>query len=166
MRFIKILNIVAFLGVLGLTTLSCKEEKSKSKITPVTIEFKKEGELMLLKAETDSVIATLDIEIADNDYETQTGLMYRQHMNTSHAMLFIFPDSDYRSFYMRNTEIPLDIIYIDKDKIIVSISKNAKPLDETALPSTAPAQYVLEVNAGLTDTWELQPGDKIQFTKL
>ncbi|TVZ57566.1 hypothetical protein NA63_0051 [Flavobacteriaceae bacterium MAR_2010_105] len=166
MNFSKLFKIVAFIGILGLITYSCKEEKSKSKVTPVTIKFKKEGELSLLKAETDSVIATLDIEIADNEYETQTGLMYRKHMQASHAMLFIFPDSDYRNFYMRNTEIPLDIIYIDKDKVIVSISKNAKPFDETGLPSAAPAQYVLEVNAGLTTTWDLQPGDKIQFTKL
>ena len=78
-------------------------------------------------------------------------------------MLFIFPDEDFRSFYMKNTKIPLDIIYIDADKTIVSIQKNAKPFDETSLPSDAPAKYVLEINGGLFDEWQLQIGDKITY---
>jgi uncharacterized membrane protein (UPF0127 family) len=64
---------------------------------------------------------------------------------------------------MKNTKIPLDIIYINADKKIVSIQKNAKPLDETSLPSEAPAKYVLEINAGLSDQWNLQSGDKIDY---
>jgi len=79
--------------------------------------------------------------------------------------LFIFPDSQYRSFYMRNTEIPLDIIYIDQDNAIISIQKNAKPFDETSLPSEGPAKYVLEINAGLSTQWHLEKGDKIRFSK-
>lgn len=87
-------------------------------------------------------------------------------MASNHGMLFIFPDMDYRSFYMKNTKIPLDIIYVSKDKTIVSIQKNAKPMDETSLPSEGPAKYVLEVNAGLSDKWGLEQGDKIDFTIL
>ena len=64
---------------------------------------------------------------------------------------------------MKNTKIPLDIIYIDEDKTIVSFQKNAKPFDETSLPSNAPAKYVLEVNAGLSDQWQLEVGDSIEF---
>ncbi len=135
-------------------------------MTQVEIKFKKEGELRLLKASNDSLVATLDIEIADDDYQTQTGLMYRKSMAANHGMLFIFSDTDYRSFYMKNTEIPLDIIYISEDRTIVSIQKNAKPMDETSLPSEGPAKYVLEVNAGLSDEWQLIKGDKIEFTVL
>lgn len=146
--------------------LNCKEEKSTKTEDKVVVSFKKEGVLSLKKADSDSIIKTLDIEIADNDYETQTGLMYRTRLETNHGMLFIFPDTDFRSFYMKNTKIPLDIIYIDEDKTIVSIQKNAKPFDETALPSEAPAKFVLEINGGLSDEWQLEIGNRIVFEVL
>lgn len=143
---------------------SCKEEKTTKTEEQVVVSFKKEGSLTLKKAKTDSIIKTIDIEIADNDYETQTGLMYRTKLETNHGMLFVFPFEDMRSFYMKNTKIPLDIIYIDKDLTIVSFQKNAKPMDLTSLPSEAPAKYVLEINAGLSDVWQLAVGDKISYT--
>ncbi|WP_223033055.1 DUF192 domain-containing protein [Hanstruepera marina] len=161
-KYFKIICIS--FGVLIFTvTTSCKEEKKSVKQTKVT--FKKEGELQLIKAANDSVIAELDIEIADNDYETQTGLMYRESMKANRGMLFIFPNSRPRSFYMKNTKIPLDLIYLDTDKIVVSFQENAKPFDESSLPSNAAAKYVLEVNAGLVKQWQLEIGDKMTFTK-
>ena len=147
------------------TITSCKKDKKDSTVKPVVITFKKEGSLQLKKAATDSIISTLDIEIADDAYQTQTGLMYRDSMKDNQGMLFIFPNSDYRSFYMKNTKIPLDIIYIDEALTIVSIQKDAKPFNETSLPSEAPAKYVLEVNAGLSSTWHLEKGDVIEFSK-
>ena len=150
--------------VFGLVLLSsCKEEKTSTPKDKVVVSFKKEGTLILKKAENDSIIQTLDIEIADDDYSTETGLMYRTKLETNQGMLFIFPDVQMRSFYMKNTKIPLDIIYIDKDKTIVSFQKNAKPMDETSLPSEAPAKYVLELNGGLTDEWQLEVGDKVSY---
>ncbi|WP_299115147.1 DUF192 domain-containing protein [uncultured Winogradskyella sp.] len=148
------------------TLFGCNESKTNKTEDKVIVSFKKEGVLHLKKAESDSIIKTLDIEIADNDYETQTGLMYRTQLKTNHGMLFIFPDMDYRSFYMKNTKIPLDIIYIDENYKIVSFQKNAKPFNEASLPSEAPAQYVLEINAGLCDEWQLEIGDRIAFLTL
>ena len=146
--------------------LGCKEESSKpSTVKPAEVKFKKEGELSIYKSESDSLIKTIDIEIADSDYERQTGLMYRKTMEENHGMLFIFPQEEYQSFYMRNTQIPLDIIYLNSELEIVSIQKNAKPLSEDSLPSEAPAQYVLEISAGLSDQWNLEPGDKVSYTK-
>lgn len=162
-QWFQILTVSVF-GVFCISNISCKETKANKAVKPITISFKKEGELTLKKMASDSTITTLDIEIADDDYSTQTGLMYRKSMKPNQGMLFIFPDSDYRSFYMKNTEISLDIIYISEDKRIVSIQKNAKPMDETSLPSEAPAKYVLEVNAGLSSTWNLEKGDYIEFT--
>ncbi len=156
-----------FLVILVLiSALNCKEDKRTKTEGQVIVNFKKEGVLNIKKADSDSIIKTLDIEIADNDYETQTGLMYRTKLGTNHGMLFIFPDEDFRSFYMKNTKIPLDIIYIDEAKIIVSIQKNAKPFDETSLPSDAPAKYVLEVNGGLSDEWQLEVGDRIDYEEM
>ncbi|MEM9679997.1 MAG: DUF192 domain-containing protein [Bacteroidota bacterium] len=149
------------------TLASCNSgSSSKSKPKSVVINFKKEGTLSLMRASDDSVIQTLDIEIADDDYQIQTGLMYRDSMKEKQGMLFIFPDMQLRNFYMKNTRIPLDIIYIDADYKIVSFQRHAKPYDETSLPSEAPAKYVLEVNAGLVEEWQLNKGDKIEFELL
>jgi len=163
--FLRHLKLLFFLSLLSGITYSCKEDKHRSKVTQVEITFKKEGELSFLKASNDSLIKQINIEIADDDYQTQTGMMYRKSMEDTQGMLFVFPDSEYRYFYMRNTEIPLDIIYIDENKTIVSIQKNAKPFDETSLPSEGPAKYVLEINAGLSTDWNLKKGDKIQYSK-
>jgi hypothetical protein len=154
---------IPIVGLISYSSISCKEDTKSKTVKAITISFKKEGELQIKKSVSDSIITKLDIEIADDDYSTQTGLMYRDHMENNQGMLFIFPDSDYRSFYMKYTEIPLDIIYISEDKHIVSIQKNAAPMDETSLPSEAPAKYVLEVNAGLSDVWKLEKGDVIEF---
>ncbi|WP_347922525.1 DUF192 domain-containing protein [Pontimicrobium sp. SW4] len=161
-NFTKSLILLAISSLL-LIISSCKEEKKI--ITPTKITFKKEGELSLYKAVNDSLIASFDIEIADNDYETQTGLMNRESMKDSNAMLFIFPNMQMRSFYMKNTLIPLDIIYLDNNNTIVSIQENAKPLDEASLPSGTPAQFVLEINGGLSQQLNIEVGDKMSFTK-
>jgi len=120
---------------------------------------------MVKQQETDSVLTTLDIEIAETDYETQTGLMYRNSMEDQQGMLFIFNDVAVHSFYMKNTAIPLDIIFIDDDLKIASFQKNAQPFNEDGLSSGVPVQYVLEVNAGSVDEWALNIGDTIVFKR-
>lgn len=161
----KLLYKIAIIaGITCFCLTSCNEEAKKT-VTSLKIEFKKEGDLTLYKSTTDSIITILEIEIAETAYETQTGLMYRDTMQKQQGMLFIFPDMDYRSFYMKNTHIPLDIIYLDAEGFIVSFQEHAKPLDETSLPSLVPAQYVLEVNAGLAEEWLLEIGDRITFNK-
>lgn len=162
-HWLKLFAMSSF-SVLCFSSVTCKEKEQHTTVKPVTISFKKEGKLSIKKATTDSIITSLDIEIADDDYSTQTGLMYRKSIEDDQGMLFIFPDSDYRSFYMKNTEISLDIIYISEDKHIVSIQKNAKPMDESSLPSEGPAKFVLEVNAGLSTSWSLEKGDTIEFS--
>lgn len=158
-RLVFILIIGSFLFSLA----SCKEDNKL--VNPIKIEFKKEGELSLYDSKSDSIITTFNIEIADTDYETQTGLMHRHSMKDDSAMLFIFPEMSLRYFYMKNTYIPLDIIYLNKNKVIVSIQENAKPLDEASLPSQFPAQYVLEINAGSSQKWSIEIGDSMEFTK-
>lgn len=160
-RWFKILT-VSIIGLFFLLSSSCKEDKKT--VQQVVINFKKEGELTIKKSSNDSIIKTIDIEIADDQYQTQTGLMYRDSMEDNQGMLFVFPEAELHSFYMKNTKIALDIIYIDADKKIVSIQKNAVPFSENSLPSNAPAQYVLEINAGLSDQWNLESGDEITYT--
>jgi uncharacterized membrane protein (UPF0127 family) len=161
MKFLK----AYLLPILILTPLiSCKESEKKI-IKTTTVEFKKEGSLQILQQETDSLLVRLDIEIADNEYETATGLMYRSSMEPEQGMLFVFEDVAMRSFYMKNTEFPLDIIFLDNEKRIASFQKNAQPYNETGLSSKVPAKYVLEVNAGMADKWSLNVGDRILYEK-
>lgn len=129
-------------------------------ITPQDIDFTRDGELSIFK--NDSLIQTIEVEFAKNDEERALGLMYRSSMDEHQGMWFIFPEEAPRSFYMRNTEIPLDIIYLDKDKKVVSIAKNSRPYDETSLPSEKPAMYVLEINGGLSDKWGIEKGDRME----
>src|SRR5690554_3709332 len=145
---------------------SCKDNSnSETKSLTQEITFTKEGELQLIKAGNDSLLASLDIELADDEYKRQTGLMYRQSMDKDQGMLFIFPDEELRSFYMKNTEIALDIIFFNSEKEIVGFQKNAKPADETSLISEEPSKYVLEVNAGLSDLWRLEEGDQFRYSE-
>ncbi len=99
------------------------------------IAFQKEGELTLFKVESDSILGQLNIEIADNPYETETGLMYRKGMENDQGMLFVFPAQAMHSFYMKNTEFPLDLLFIKNDMHVASIQENAKPFNETSLSS-------------------------------
>jgi len=143
---------------------SCKNESKKVvKIEPIT--FNKEGELAIYKAETDSILTQLNIEIADSEYETQTGLMYRDAMEENQGMLFIFPEEAMHSFYMKNTKMSLDIVFIAADLKIASFQENTNPFDETGLSSQVPVQYVLELNAGLIEKWSLKVGDSIAYSK-
>tara|TARA_R110000796_G_scaffold67449_5_gene154804 strand:- start:60720 stop:61211 length:492 start_codon:yes stop_codon:yes gene_type:complete len=157
--------VFTIFGIFLFCFSSCKQEvKQTIKTTP--IEFKKEGELTIYKAKTDSIITSFDIEIADTDYETQTGLMYRKAMKSNRGMLFVFPEVSMHSFYMKNTEIPLDIIFIDENLQIASFQKNAEPFNETGLSSKVPVRYVLELNAGISEKFHLKEKDSISFTKL
>ena len=159
----KTKTLSTLLVVMVFSFTSCKKDKQRV-VKPLKIEFKKEGELVIRNNVTDSIVAEFDIEIADDDYQRQTGLMHRESMNDNQAMLFVFDDVDYRSFYMKNTYIPLDIIYLDAEGKLTSVQYNAKPMDDTSLPSSAPSKYVLEVNAGLTEKFDLRIGDRIEYT--
>lgn len=159
---------INYIGVLLLfsTVLFCACKEEKKVIKPVEVTFTKEGELTLFKGTNDSIITKLDIEIANTDSEIQTGLMYRESMKPNQGMLFVFPGLRERSFYMRNTRISLDLIFIDNNKTIVSFQENAVPFNENSLPSNAPAQFVLEVNAGFAEKWLLEVGDKMDYFEI
>jgi len=132
----------------------------KSEETEYT--FMKEGSLTF----TDSLnnpITKIDLEISDTEYDRQLGLMFRKSMELNEGMLFIFPEQEPLSFWMRNTYIPLDMIFINADKKIVTIHKNTKTLSDQSYASTEPAQYVVEVSAGFSDKYSLKTGDKIDW---
>lgn len=101
---------------------------------------------------------TVNAEVVTSNKARQLGLMYRREMTDDQGMLFVFPDEQPRSFWMKNTYIELDIIYISSELRVVSVSKRARPLTMNKRNSEGPAKYVLEVNGGLADKWGLAAG--------
>lgn len=160
--FKKFIYILA--GILILA--GCRKNQSSSQRTSIDtseIQFRKDGELRIVN-EAGEELAGFEIEVAKSDYQQQTGLMYRKHMDKNRGMLFVYDDEQPRPyFYMKNTYIALDLIYISADKKVVDINKNAAPLNEKVLTSNAPAQYVLEVNAGTADEKGIKEGDSVEI---
>lgn len=124
--------------------------------------FKKEGELTFTDS-SGTALKKIDIEIADDQYDRQLGLMFRDEMSDSQGMLFIFPYQTIQSFWMRDTKISLDILFINKEKKIVTIHKRTSILSDQSYPSSDPAIYVVEVVAGFTDRYNIKTGDFIDW---
>ncbi|HBR69043.1 MAG TPA: DUF192 domain-containing protein [Rhodospirillaceae bacterium] len=103
------------------------------------------------------------VEVARTREEMAQGLMNRTELAADAGMVFLFEDEDYRSFWMKNTLIPLDIIFIGKDGTIRHIHPMALPLDETPVPSGAPAAAVLEINGGKTQALGIAVGDRVIY---
>lgn len=121
--------------------------------------------------ENDVVIRTQDgqdyyfsIELALTGEEQSKGLMWRKSMPEMHGMLFVFHSMDQRAFWMKNTLIPLDMIFIEEDGRIGHIHSNAQPLSEAHVTSQGEAMAVLEINGGLSDKLGLQAGDMVLHT--
>ena len=102
------------------------------------------------------------VETARTDPEREKGLMFRQSLPEGHGMLFIFDKEGGYSFWMKNTLIPLDMVWMDKNKKVVYIAKNVQPCIADNCPAINPnvnAQYVLEANAGAVDKIGIETGD-------
>lgn len=161
-RSVVILFITTIVVITGFIIISMlKPEKKHKKPINDTLTnqnnepgFRHDGQLYFLSPDGDTV-KSISIEIADDENERVRGLMYRSILPDSCGMLFIFENSETRSFWMKNTHIPLDIIYISDQFRLVSIQKNTLPFSEAPLLSEGPARYVVEVNAGFTDTYKI-----------
>lgn len=145
------------------TSSSKAGTESPAPVTANGSEFRKDASLAFLSKNNADTIRIIDIQLAKTDQQREDGLMYRKSMSDDQGMLFIFPDMEERSFWMKNTYISLDIIYLDDKLEIVSIQKYATPLSEQSLPSFKKAQYVLEVNGGFCDKYHIGYGDKVVY---
>ncbi|MEM8703916.1 MAG: DUF192 domain-containing protein [Pseudomonadota bacterium] len=106
------------------------------------------------------------VEVAVSAPERSRGLMFREEMAADHGMLFIFEAEGDRYFWMKNTPLPLDIIYIDAAGKIVSIAADTTPFSEQTIPSGAPAKYVLELNAGTSAERGIGVGDTVSSASM
>jgi uncharacterized membrane protein (UPF0127 family) len=103
------------------------------------------------------------VEVADDDALRERGLMYRHQMAANHGMLFEFPTRAPVTFWMKNTYLPLDMIFIDADGTVRGVYEHAKPMSEKLIPSGVAVTAVLELNADQAFDIHLKPGDKVRF---
>jgi uncharacterized membrane protein (UPF0127 family) len=101
------------------------------------------------------------VEVADDDAERARGLMFRRDLAPDTGMLFVFPDEAVRTFWMRNTPLPLDMLFIGTDGRLRGCVERAEPFTDAPRSVPAPARYVLEVNAGFCARHALAAGDRI-----
>lgn len=160
----KIMLAFGILSILVACDNASKEQVS-SENNLVEIAFSKDGELSFLNAEG-TPFKTIDIEIADNINKRARGLMDRSELAENHGMLFVFDDNEVRkhTFYMKNTRIPLDIMYFDRDSVLINIARNARPGADSELAGGTVAaakedsKFVVEINGGLADAWGMEEG--------
>jgi len=166
------MTLLKYLIAIGLFLIffSCnktKKAKPNLDIPPKYVQkaepvFKHQADLWFLAANTDT-LKQIKIELADNDKEREQGLMFRRSMKPDEGMLFVFDEERRQSFWMRETHIPLDIIFVNANKEIVHIAKNCTPYSLESIPSMEYAKYVVEVNAGFCNKFDIKLGNIIVF---
>lgn len=104
-----------------------------------------------------------EVEIADTPAKRQLGLQYRRELAENRGMLFLFGQEREQTFWMKNTPIPLDMVFINADKKIVGIVQNAVPFSLDTRSVSLPSQFVLEINGGLSRRYGIQSGDRVRF---
>ncbi|NCA84748.1 MAG: DUF192 domain-containing protein [Clostridia bacterium] len=129
---------------------------------PEAAVFDIEGQLTFYDVAGEA-ITTIYIEIADDEYSRERGMMYRHYIPDTVGMLFIFPDEARRWFWMHNTPSSLDIFYSDAAREITRIIQNTEPYSDESMPSGDPAKYVIEVQAGFAARYQIKQGDRFSF---
>lgn len=110
--------------------------------------------------------AGFTVEIADTAEERAQGLMHRESLAASHGMLFIYDREQPVSFWMENTLIPLDMVFIDGRGVVQGVHANARPLDRTAIPSGVAVRLVLEIRGGLAARLGIAPGSELRHPRI
>lgn len=167
-RKLLIIIIIATLIVgIGYWFVENEETSEPAATSDIVVEepqFEKEGNLFFLnQGKQGDTLARIAIEVADNEEERTQGLMHRSQMADSLGMLFIFENAEPRSFWMKNTKIPLDILYVGDNKEIVMVYKSVMPYSKQSVPSYKDARYVVEVIGGFTTEHNIKEGDYIAF---
>jgi hypothetical protein len=105
----------------------------------------------------------VEVEIVSTEAQIERGLMFREHLPPSQGMLFLMTEEKDWPFWMRNTLIPLDLLYIARDMTVVGIVENAEPRTDTLRDVGKPSLFVLEVNGGFCAAHKIAAGTKVQF---
>jgi len=106
---------------------------------------------------------SFQVEIADTPAKREMGLQYRRDLATDRGMIFLFPNESQQAFWMKNTPIPLDMIFINRDRKIVGIVEQATPFTLDSRSVSGASQYVFEINGGLSRKYGFMKGDSVRF---
>ena len=104
------------------------------------------------------------VEVADTPVKADQGLMYRPSLAAGAGMLFVFDGNDYRYFWMKDTPVPLDLVYISGRLVVVGVRENAVPYSVECIPPPGPCRYVLEINAGQCAEHGIKAGDRVRIS--
>lgn len=155
---LKKLFIIVFLVIAILLATNILISKTK----PLKNEIKQEKSYPIIEVKIKD--KTFKSRIADTPQKREEGLMFVKDMPEDEGMLFIYSQEDSHTFWMKNTYIPLDIIFVNAEKKIIKIHSNAKPLDTSVVyPSLEPSMYVLEINGGIASKYGIKEGDTLSF---
>jgi uncharacterized membrane protein (UPF0127 family) len=158
------MRLALLYGLLGLLLLpACKSEKRPPTVQ-TDIPFRNDGTLAFLR-EDGSVAKSIQVEIAETEEARTRGLMGRRAMTLDQGMLFVFQRAEPQGFWMRNTPLPLDIIFVGADSTIVNIARRTRPLSDSLVSSAGPAQYVVEVRGGFSDRYGLQDSLRVRWQR-
>ncbi|MBI5496977.1 MAG: DUF192 domain-containing protein [Deltaproteobacteria bacterium] len=103
------------------------------------------------------------VEVAENDRQRTHGLMFKEKLADDEGMVFLFDRTEVLNFWMRNTPLPLDMIFLGDDRRVVGVYENATPFSEARMSVGKPSRYVLEVNAGWARRHGVGPGTQVRF---
>ena len=148
----------SFLAALSLTLATLGAVRALGEAPPESLDRYPIGRTIVKGQHPDR---SFRVWIADNDARREQGLMYVKSLEPSRGMIFVFEQPEILTFWMKNTFIPLDLLYIGVDGRVVRIAENAKPFSLDAIPSGRPAIAVLEINGGLSRKLGLSEGDRV-----
>jgi uncharacterized membrane protein (UPF0127 family) len=150
--------------VLALVLVSCTQPpQSASNAVDATRKVPEAAAQVVLYPASGAKPATVQVELARTDEEHTRGLMFRRELGPSSGMLFLFDHAEVRRFWMRNTFIPLDMLFFDAERRVVGIEEQTTPHDETGRGPDEPAQYVLEVPGGYARRHGIGIGSRAEF---
>jgi len=152
-------NILA--SVMFTTMMGVSMPALTQTVTPEPVDF---GDKQVLSIKSGGKMHKFMVEIADTPKEQARGLMYRKELAPNSGMLFEFPEDRIASFWMKDTAIPLDLIFVRKDGRILKIIHSAKPYSLQSLSSEAPVRAVLEIAGGMAEELEISPGDMVRHS--
>lgn len=161
-RHFRIISIVIFLGI-SLSS-ACTHQNQTLQIHQIPHSIRKDGTLDFIRFD-ESIKASIAIEIADTPETQMKGLMGRNTLDDGCGMLFVFERSKPQKFWMKNTPVPLDIIFIGRDGCIVNIVESTTPLSNQRYRSKGPVKYVVEVRAGFAKRFQIDTKTCIQWQR-
>lgn len=154
----RLLAFVLGLSLLGMTCSSTDNGASSR-----TNAFQKEGHLTFYAPSGDT-LQTIDVQIADTDAERKRGLMHKRSLGYDRGMLFIFEEVDSTGMWMKNTPLPLDIVFVAPDSQVINIVRRTTPFSEKSIEPTAPNKFAVEVRAGFAERYNLSDSSRIDWT--